>query len=60
MRWITQVLYYWPLYLSFVNHQNNPQNKIKVYALVDEQWDACFVTETAINSLGVDGPDTRL
>ena len=44
----------------WLHHQSNPQDKIRVYALLDEQSDACFVTESAINSLGVDGPDTRL
>ena len=44
----------------WLHHQNNPENKIKVYALLDEQSDACFIRESTLNTLGVDGPEMHL
>ena len=44
----------------WLHHQNNPENKIKVYALLDEQSDACFIRESTLNTLGVDGPEIHL
>jgi hypothetical protein len=31
-----------------------------VYALLDDQSDACFVKETAVHALGTSGPDVKL
>ena len=44
----------------WLHHQNNPENKIKVYALLDEQSDACFIRESTLNTLGFDGPEIHL
>ena len=44
----------------WLHHQNNPEDKIKVYALLDEQSDACFIRESTLNTLGVDGPEIHL
>lgn len=44
----------------WLHHQDNPDSKVKVYALLDEQSDACFVKESTLNASGVDGPDVQL
>ena len=44
----------------WLHHEENPESKIKVYALLDEQSDACFVKESTLNAIGVDGPDVEL
>ena len=44
----------------WLHHEENPESKIKVYALLDEQSDACFVKESTLNAIGVDGPDVQL
>ena len=44
----------------WLHHQDNPDSKVKVYALLDEQSDACFVKESTLNAIGVDGPDVQL
>lgn len=44
----------------WLHHEENPESKIKVYALLDEQSDACFVKESTLNAIGMDGPDVQL
>lgn len=44
----------------WLHHEENPESKIKVYALLDEQSDACFIKESTLNAIGVDGPDVQL
>ena len=44
----------------WLHHQDNPENKVKVYALLDEQSDACFIKESTLTALGVDGPELDL
>ena len=40
--------------------QVNPSNKRLVYALLDDQSDTTFITDTTLNHLGVSGPETNL
>ena len=44
----------------WLHHEINPHNKVLVYALLDEQSDACFVKESVLNELQVSGPDVEL
>ena len=44
----------------WLHHQDNPKGKVKVYALLDEQSDACFIKESTLTALGVDGPEVDL
>lgn len=44
----------------WLHHQDNPKDKVKVYALLDEQSDACFIKESTLTALGVDGPEVDL
>ena len=44
----------------WLHHENNPENKIMMYALLDDQSDACFVKQTALEKLDVDGPEIHL
>ena len=44
----------------WLHHQDNPKGKVKVYALLDEQSDACFIKESTLTALGVDGPEVNL
>ena len=46
-----------PVWLS---HASNPRAKRLVYALLDDQSDTTFVTDTVLNHLGVSGPETNL
>jgi hypothetical protein len=41
-------------------HENNPGKKRMVYALLDDQSDACFVKETTVHAFGTSGPDVKL
>ena len=44
----------------YVHHRSRPDNKILVYAVLDPQSDACFVTEAARSALEVEGQDVTL
>ena len=44
----------------WVHHQDSLKGKVKVYALLDEQSDACFIRESTLTALGVDGPEVNL
>ena len=44
----------------WLHHQDDPRDKVKVYALLDEQSDACFLKESTLTALGVDGPELNL
>ena len=44
----------------WINHSDNPQTKILVYALLDDQSNTTFVTQEALKSLNVSGPETQL
>ena len=44
----------------WLHYEENPESKIKVYALLDEQSDACFVKESTFNAIGMDGPNVQL
>ena len=46
-----------PVWLS---HASNPGSERLVYALLDDQSDTTFITETVLNHLGVSGPQTNL
>ena len=45
--------------LVWLHHQDNTDSKVKVYALLDEQSDACFMKESTLNTIAVDGPDVQ-
>lgn len=44
----------------WLHHQDNPLHKIMVYALLDEQSDACFIKDTTQGELGIHGPEVQL
>jgi hypothetical protein len=44
----------------WINHSDNPETKILVYALLDDQSNTTFVTQEALKSLNVSGPETQL
>lgn len=44
----------------WLHHESNPDNKIMVYALLDDQSDACFVRSSALEKLDVNGPEVHL
>ena len=46
-----------PVWLS---HASDPRTERLVYALLDDQSDTTFVTDTVLNHLGVSGPETNL
>ena len=41
-------------------HVSDPNKKIMVYALLDEQSDACFVSNSTVSALNIAGQDTNL
>ena len=44
----------------WLHHQHSPNKKIMVYALLDDQSDACFIKQGTLEKLGVDGPEVNL
>lgn len=44
----------------WLHHEDSPNNKLMVYALLDDQSDACFIKQTALEKLGVSGPEIQL
>lgn len=44
----------------WLHHQDSPNKKVMVYALLDDQSDACFIKEGTLEKLGVDGPEIGL
>ena len=41
-------------------HEDNPQDKQLIYALLDDQSDACFIKDTVLEKLSVNGPQVQL
>jgi len=44
----------------WIHHKNDPDRRVKVYAVLDDQSDTCFVTDDVIDKLGVTGPVIQL
>ncbi|CAB4010751.1 Hypothetical predicted protein, partial [Paramuricea clavata] len=44
----------------WVHHANDTGRKILTYALLDDQSDACFIKHSALDSLGINGPEVEL
>lgn len=44
----------------WIHHKNDPDRRVKAYAVLDDQSDTCFVTDDVINKLGVTGPFIKL
>ena len=43
-----------------VYHIDNPNDTVSVYALIDEQSDACFVTDGVLSKLNISGASVEL
>ena len=43
-----------------LHHQDDPQTSVIVYALLDEHADSCFVADSVLDKLGVDGEAVEL
>ncbi len=44
----------------WLHHITNPDHKLMVYALLDEQSDACFIKDSILEALEVGGPEVQL
>ena len=44
----------------WIHHKNDPDRRVKVYAVLGEKSDTCFVTDDVIDKLGVTGPVIQL
>ena len=44
----------------WLHHEDSPDSKFMVYALLDDQSDACFIKQTALDKLGIEGPEVNL
>ncbi|XP_028517140.1 uncharacterized protein LOC110246561 [Exaiptasia diaphana] len=44
----------------WLKHQDNPQRKIEVYAILDDQSDVCFITDRVRKDLGLKGKEVQL
>lgn len=44
----------------WVQHSNDSDKKILTYALLDDQSDACFIKDTTLEELEIDGPEIEL
>lgn len=43
-----------------IHHKDNPDRRVKVYAVLDDHSDTCFITDDVRKSLGVTGPAVKL
>ena len=43
-----------------IHHKDDPDRRVKVYAVLDDQSDTCFITDDITKSLGVTGPAVEL
>ena len=43
----------------WIHHKDDPDRRVKAYAVLDDQSDTCFVTDDVIHKLGVTGPAMR-
>ncbi|XP_078380267.1 uncharacterized protein LOC144663229 [Oculina patagonica] len=44
----------------WLHHKDSPEKEVLVYALLDDQSDACFVKDETLQMLAVSGPDVHL
>ena len=44
----------------WIHHKDDPDRRVKVYAVLDDQSDTCFITDDVTSSLGVTGPAVKL
>lgn len=44
----------------WLHHKATPERKELVYALLDNQSDACFIREDILQKLNISGPDVQL
>ena len=44
----------------WIHHKNYPDRRVKVYAVLDDHSDTCFVTDDVMDKLGVTGPVIKL
>ena len=44
----------------WIHHSSNSERKILTYALLDDQSDACFIKDSTLNELEIDGPEVEL
>jgi len=44
----------------WLHHEDSPDSKFMVYALLHDQPDACFIKQTALDKLGIEGPEVNL
>ena len=44
----------------WVHHESAPEEEVLVYALLDEQSDACFMKSTVANALNLEGMEVNL
>ena len=44
----------------WLHHRKNPGRRLLVYALLDEQSDACFIKVGTLRKLGIEGPKVQL
>ena len=44
----------------WLHHRDNSEREVLVYALLDDQSDTTFVSQSALDSIGAKGPETQL
>ena len=44
----------------WIHHKNDPDRRVKLYAVLDDQSDTCFITDDVTDNLGVTGPAVKL
>ena len=44
----------------WLRHRDNPEREVLVYALLDDQSDTTFVSQSALDNIGAKGPETQL
>ena len=44
----------------WIHHNDDPDRRVKVYAVLDDQSDTYFITDDVTNNLGVTDPAVKL
>ena len=44
----------------WIHHKDDPDRRVKAYAVLDDQSDTCFITDEVTNILEVTGPAVKL
>lgn len=44
----------------WIHHKDDPERRVELYAVLDDQSDTCFITDNAVNDLEITGPAIKI